>query len=310
MTKTKIEWCDEVWNPIRGCTAVSEGCRNCYAAAMASRFSGPGQAYDGLAERTAKGPRWTGKVRFIEEHVGDPLRWTKPRKVFVNSMSDLFHPALPSVKVARIWATMAACYEKRKAHVFQVLTKRPERARDLLTSSSFRLTVEVFVKEIMGRTDLPDDEVPEITWPLPNVWLGTSVEDQAAADARIPALLAAPAAIRFLSCEPLLGPVSLKIIPSEPDGSGICRNALCIDDDGERHVDWVIVGGESGPGARPMDLAWARSLRDQCQEAGVAYFMKQRGAVGATESKKGGALKDIPEDLWIREFPTLPVTAP
>lgn len=242
--KSKIEWTDATWNPVRGCSRVSEGCRHCYAEGVAARFSGPGQPYEGLAERTAKGPRWTGKVRLIESQLDLPLRWRKPRRIFVNSMCDLFHESLPDLAIDRVFAIMALAPH----HTFQVLTKRPERMRAYLTDSATPL-------KHTG------------SWPLPNVWLGVSVENQEAADERIPLLLDTPAAVRFLSCEPLLRPVDLTDYLVETARTNR-----------DWYLDWIISGGESGTGARPCHPDWIRTLRDQCAAASVPFFFKQWGA--------------------------------
>lgn len=241
--KTGIEWTDATWNPVRGCSRVSAGCMNCYAEKVAARFGGPGLPYEGL---TAKG-KWTGQTRVVEEHMADPLRWQRPRKIFVNSMSDLFHETMSFEDIARIFLVMASA----KQHTFQILTKRPERMREFITHGN------VLESVMMAGC-----------WPLHNVWLGVSVEDQAAADARIPILLSTPAAVRFLSCEPLIGSVNLTAVGDEPT---MMRDVL---DEG---IDWVIVGGESGAHARPMYQSWARSLRDQCAAYGVPFFFKQWG---------------------------------
>jgi protein gp37 len=306
---TSIEWTDATWNPIGGCTRVSEGCRNCYAEVMAARFSKPGQWGHGLAEivRRPDGTtdhRWTGNVVLHEGALDRPLRWQQPRRIFVNSTSDLFHEEAPDEWIDLVFAVMALA----PRHTFQVLTKRPERARAyLLANPGIRIRSQM--PSIAG--PLP---VIEMDWPLPNVWLGTSVEDRATADARIPHLLATPAAVRFVSAEPLLGPVDLTRIteaePACPGGTSVCGwylDALAGDawDDengaltgeyrgtyGNARLDWVIVGGESGPGARPMNPDWARSLRDQCSAANVAFFMKQM-------AKKA----PIPKDLLVREWP-------
>lgn len=248
MTKTKIEWTDATWNPIRGCSRVSAGCKNCYAERIAARFSGVGMPYEGLS----KNGRWTGEVRFVTERIDDPRQWKKPRRIFVNSMSDLFHKKVKLDWIGQIYTVMR--YSPQ--HTFQILTKRPQGMLEY-----FKL--------------LPASMI------LPNVWLGVSVEDQKTADERIPLLLQTPAAVRFISAEPLLGPINLV----KAFGQGV--GELMTD-----HLDWVIVGGESGPGARPMNPDWARSLRDQCEMSGVKFFMKQM-------SKK----EPIPEDLLIREFP-------
>ncbi|WP_291295853.1 DUF5131 family protein [Elioraea sp.] len=275
---TGIEWTDATWNPVRGCTRVSEGCRHCYAETLAARFSGPGQPYEGLAGRVThpdgtSEARWTGRVRSVKELMGEPTRWKKPRRIFVNSMSDLFHEAVDEAIIDSVFAVMGLAPQ----HTFQILTKRPER----------------MVRYFKSR---PADHGP---WRLANVWLGVSVEDQATADARIPPLLQTPAAKRFISAEPLLGPVDLDRIAAPqhtPEDSGWAFDCLATGDtyrlfeedgrysnsgDGpyrDHRLDWVIVGGESGPGARPMHPDWARSLRDQCAAAGVPFFFKQWGA--------------------------------
>ncbi len=264
---TKIEWTDTTWNPVRGCSLVSDGCRNCYAMKQAHRFSGPGKPYEGLTRLGKHGPTWTGNVRFVPEALKQPLRWRKPRRVFVNSMSDLFHEDLTNEEIAAVFGIMARCPQ----HTFQVLTKRPERLIEwfiYIRSPIVREEIEA-VPVILN---LPEFKIT--TWPLPNVWLGVSVEDQKTADERIPLLLQTPAAVRFVSAEPLLGPISFSAwVSDEPCPA--CSDELhpC----GEPKIDWLIVGGESGPGARPMHPEWARSIRDQCQDAGVAFHFKQWG---------------------------------
>lgn len=320
-----IEWTDVTWNPVRGCSRVSEGCRHCYAERMAARYSGPGLAFEGFAKHAGvdgptsrpSAPRWTGRVELIPEKLGEPLRWRKPRRVFVNSMSDLFHERLSSVEIAAVFGIMA-CSSR---HTFQVLTKRPDRMRQFclgMERSHFQLMSSALMRapvDYPRPLQLPQD------WPLPNVWLGVSVEDQATADERIPLLLQTPAAKRFVSYEPALGPITLRTLVS---ANRIFRvDALAPHPAGlpKRWLDWVIVGGESGPWARPFDLAWARSVVRQCREAGVACFVKQLGARpfdsrimcdhGAHEnraatgihSSKGGDPAEWPEDLRVREFP-------
>jgi protein gp37 len=257
---SSIEWTEATWNPVRGCAIVSPGCTNCYAMKQAHRFSGDGRAYAGLTKLTKGGPVWTGKAREVPELIGQPAQWRAPRRIFVNSMSDLFHEDVSDDFIARVFATMADC----PRHTFQILTKRPQRMRQLLLH------------------DLPY-EGPE--WPLKNVWLGVSTEDQVRADERIPLLLETPAAVRWISAEPLLGPVLLD------DGVHswlTCRQRCTADTEAPcdsfvdlkhcyRGIDWVVAGGESGPGARPMHPDWARSLRDQCAAAGVPFFFKQWG---------------------------------
>lgn len=285
--QSRIEWTDATWNPTRGCSKVSEGCRNCYAMRQAIRQSGPGGAYDGLVRSIpGKGPQWTGFVTEIRSALRIPTRWKKPRRIFVDSMSDLFHDGVTDRFISEVWGVMSVT----PRHTYQILTKRPERASALIPE--------------LAREHRPPDGS---RWPLPNVWIGTSVEDQAAADERIPHLLRTPAAVRFLSCEPLLGPVDLEWwIHGEHEG-------------GPLH--WVIVGGESGPGARGFHVGWAHSLRDQCDLAGIAFFLKQLGArpyerarldemlpAGACDrwelkDRKGGDPAEWPEDLRVREFP-------
>jgi len=231
--------------------------------------------YEGLTRMTPHGPEWTGQVRLVPEVLDQPLRWKKPRRIFVNSMSDLFHENVTDEWLDRIFAVMALA----KQHTFLVLTKRPERMRRWFTTTASGAKREVLVWETAGRPERWPG------WPLPNVWIGVSVENQQAADERIPILLATPAALRFVSCEPCLGPIDLSryLGAGEPGeiGNGRLHNSPsecptwydwcnCV-------IDWVIVGGESGPGARPMHPDWVRSLRDQCREAGVPFFFKQWG---------------------------------
>ncbi|TLW89217.1 phage Gp37/Gp68 family protein [Saccharomonospora piscinae] len=229
---TSIEWTNTTWNPVTGCD-------NCYALTLAERFRGtPGHYFQHGFD-----------VQLRPNKLTAPLGWRKPRRVFVNSMSDLFHTEVPDDYIARVFAVIAATPQ----HTYQLLTKRHARMRALLNSPVFRDLVAVYRDEYVGNTAITPGWD---WWPLRNVWLGVSVEDQKRADLRIPALLDTPAAVRFLSCEPLLGPVDL-------DGLSI---------------DWVIAGGESGRDARPMHPDWVRTLRDQCAAAGVPFFFKQWGA--------------------------------
>jgi protein gp37 len=288
--RTKIEWTDATWNPIRGCTRVSEGCRHCYAEGMAGRFSDPGQWGHGLAQRVAlpgggTDHRWTGKVELVDTALDLPLRWRRPRRIFVNSTSDLFHDAVPDEWIDRVFAVMALAPQ----HTFQVLTKRPERMRAYACAADVAERVWLQTSDVADHLKLWALAAHgavwggETPWPLRNVWLGTSIEDRATADERIPHLLATPAAVRFISAEPLLGPVDLTgIAIPRPD----LRASVILDvlngtgglvRGGPGRIDWVICGGESGPGARPMHPAWARSLRAQCQAAGVPFFFKQWG---------------------------------
>lgn len=290
--KTGISWTDASWNCIRGCSRVSEGCRHCYAETMAGRFCDEGQPYYQLAKRTKSGPRWTGEIAFIPEHLLDPVRWQKPRRIFVNSMSDIFHEKLSNEHIAAIFAVMLLA----KRHKFQVLTKRSKRMREWFAWAG-RLTMpELIGYAYEALKDHPDElatlkradrDLGGYTWPLPNVWLGVSVENQEAADERLPDLISCPAAIRFLSCEPLIGPVVLQGGPTVPRGEGPTAamhvRMYLRGNGGDQRIHWVIAGCESGPGMRPCDHHWLRSLREQCQEAGTKYFLKQ-----ATGAQEGG----------------------
>lgn len=476
MGKTSIEWTDTTWNPVRGCSRVSEGCRHCYAERIAGRFSGKGQRFEGFAKgkpndyhgQSGKGRtnwtwRWTGKVELIPSKLDEPLHWRKPRRIFVNSMSDLFHESLPDDAIDSVFDVVARAHR----HTFQVLTKRPARMLDYLRPSSCALPRIVSLVSghepslaIVLQTGLRlDDKPARPRWPLPNVWLGVSVEDQATADERIPLLLQTPAAVRWASYEPALGPVDfsrwlnvptqvaqhctcgrtldpeigqegieqsdaiararhlpgLKGLPAtaEPAGAVVqparpadllgepyhygdvgvvdrdprairssrpaspMEVALAIKESGhvcehggvagnpDRHrqdaptataelhagrdqaapnvrsmaagaraefrechpgevaasqsgvihtphctggpcLDWVVIGGESGPGARPFDLAWARSTVAQCRAAGVPVFYKQGGrSQRCPHNSKGGHFECFPPDLRIREFPSV-----
>jgi len=271
MGDTKIEWANVVWNPTRGCSKVSEGCRNCFAMKQAHRFSGPGKPYEGLTKLVkGKGPQWTGEVRCVPEMLEKPLRWRKPRRIFVNSMSDLFHPEVPFGFVDSVFAVMALCPQ----HSFQLLTKRPERMREYFSDPDRGPLIcdEVEeTKEWKKRTALP---VGDLKLPLRNVWLGTSVEDQATADERIPHLLQTPAAVRWLSLEPLLAPVDVTGGPWWDWRYSYAYWKVAFPNAGPP-IGWIVVGSESGPRRRDCDLEWVRSIRDQCQKAGVPFFLKQ-----------------------------------
>lgn len=286
-TSTKIEWTDESWNPIVGCSKVSAGCKNCYAERRSGRLAqieSTAGLYGPVVTKGANGQwRFNGTInKATRETLLKPLSWRKPRMVFVNSMSDLFHENVPTEWIDEVFAVMAACPQ----HTFQILTKRPERMKAYLNA---------YTKEGVTRDEVIQDKMIDFEigsapfrWPLPNVWLGTSVEDQAAANERIPHLLETPAAVRFLSCEPLIGDVNLRCKGVRlPDG-----NLTGCDSQGGKLTDcphcegtdsylkgiaWLICGGESGPNARPMHPDWARSLRDQCVESGTAFFFKQWG---------------------------------
>ncbi len=242
---TKIEWTDEVWNPVTGCTKISPGCKNCYAERMAKRLQAMGS------------PLYKNgfKVTLHPSALEKPLHWKKPKMIFVNSMSDLFHDDVPDEFIIKIFLIM----EKAKRHTFQILTKRPER-------------MQLILNGLMSRPPF----LPPF-YPLPNVWLGVSIENQETADERIPQLLRTPAAVHFISAEPLLDPVDLRFPKSKNPNQDT----------------WVICGGESGPKARPMNPEWVRSLRDQCKDAGVPFFFKQWGEwVGS----------DVEEETWVDTY--------
>ncbi len=320
---TKIEWTDTVWNPVTGCTKVSPGCAHCYAEALFPRvYAATGRTF--------------GDVECHPDRLDKPLRWRTPRRVFVNSMSDLFHEDVPDEFIDKVFAVMHTAHE----HVFQVLTKRPERMREYVKTrqgavyDACRELAGMFVDQVGGMWCDNHDCCP---WPLKNVWLGVSVEDQQRADERIPILLDTPAAVRFLSCEPLLGPVEIRghlqgcedcdpCIGGRPDQCAVGSYHLnALHPDG---IHWVIVGGESGPKARPCHVEWVRDIVRQCREASVPVFVKQIGArplwdgMGAApatthqvehngvvkwrivlKDRKGGDPDEWPEDLRVREYP-------
>ena len=363
--KSSIEWTDATWNPIRGtkgrhhCVRISEGCKHCYAATMNHRFKGPDYV------------KGADTPRLDEEALLQPLRWKAPRRIFVCSMTDLFMDEHTNEMIASVFAIMAMA----RQHTFQVLTKRSERMR------AFCLRLgrhhEVDIVSIAAKRIRPDGEpffwtLGDGGWSLPNVWLGVSAENQERADERIPDILATPAAVRFVSAEPLLGPIKLppgsrnihmcvsvsgalrnksfngmtdsagrpltareaeatlkvleskgvRVIPMDPNCQGFSDQTGCP---GHRNrgLDWVIVGGESGPGARPCDVSWIRSIKDQCAAAGVACFVKQLGAkptlgtlnTGAANEwdqipteydlndSKGGDMSEWPADLRVRQMP-------
>lgn len=285
---SKIQWTEATWNFIVGCNRVSGECENCYAIREAARMAGNPNAkikavYDGLTTTRNERLDWTGAVRFVEERLDIPLCWQRPRRIFVASLSDPFHHMVRVGDLARAWAVMYLA----GWHVYQVLTKRADRMRAILNDPAFELLVRDAATAMLADGYALRAHPAPWHWPLKNVWLGVSVGDQAAADKRVSDLLLTPAAVRFLSCEPLLEPVDLCNITLSDGGR---LDALRgIDTAFQCHyaaaLDWVIVGGESGSHARPMHPDWARSLRDQCTEARVPYFFKQWGEV-------------IPRDQW------------
>ena len=235
MAETQIEWTDSTWNPVAGCSIVTAGCTNCYAMEMARRLEAMGvEKYAGLTRKTGRRTVWNGAVREDREALSIPHRWRKPRKIFVNSMSDLFHERVSDPFILDIWQVM----RDTPRHNYQILTKRPERMADLVAG-----------------------KIGEV---LPNVWLGTSIEDENAIG-RIEHLREAPAAIRFISFEPLIGPVGT------------------VDLQG---IHWAIVGGESGKSARPIREEWIDEIYAQCLSAGTAFFFKQWGTWGKDNKKR------------------------
>ena len=346
MARTSIEWTagedgslGVSWNPVRGCARTSPGCKSCYAERQAARFCGPGEPYEGLITVRSKAsgirytdpkaaggwtqPRWTGTARFVPNMLEAPLRWKRARHVFVNSMSDLFHSDIGDEQIAAIFGVMSAC----QRHTFQVLTKRPERMvewfqwaethgagydmlRGDMPNGLLTCAWEACSGDAWEDIEPPDDWVtPDIAtfggcWPLPHVWIGVSIEDQQRATERIPLLRQTPAAIRWLSVEPLLERVLLEL-----DG-----------------IDWVVVGGESGPRARQCDRRWIEDVVQQCRRAGVPVFVKQLGAnyadpenaVGGSQTprmpefgpitrlkdRKGADMNEWPTALRIRERPS------
>jgi protein gp37 len=249
---TTIEWTDATWNPITGCSVVSAGCKHCYAMKLAGTRLRNHPSREGLTVDTGAGPVWNGQVRFNEQWIDQPLRWKRPRRVFVCAHSDLFHQNVDNEWLDRVFEVMA----RAPQHTFQVLTKRPARMAAYVNSRHAEMNVRDAVKY--------DDHAPSLQWPLSNVWLGVSVEDQETSDDRIPLLLQTPAATRFLSLEPLIARVDLDYTRANFA-------------DGLPWIDWAIVGGESGAGARPMHPDWARELRDHCKAHKVPFFFKQWG---------------------------------
>lgn len=333
MGKTSIQWATDVWNPITGCTKVSAGCKHCYAERVFPRAyagqmviaeSSKRFCDDGNPDKIVRPRRFTD-VMTHTDRLDQPLRWRKPRRVFVNSMSDLFHDDVPDAFIALVWSRMAIAQQ----HTFQILTKRPERMRALIADPAWQKLVEIAFSVLRWK-----HHGPEAMWPLPNVWLGVSVEDQVTADQRIPLLLETPAAIRFVSYEPALGPVDFTAIVNrsiEPEPG--TYNALSDewwpalgDADAEydgrirgmlgARLDWIIVGGESGPKARPFDVQWARDTIYQCRDAGVPVFVKQLGANPwfdlsdeyaahrcELDHRAGADMAEWPADLRVQEWP-------
>jgi len=295
---TKIEWTDETWNPVTGCTKVSAGCKYCYAERLWPKVEGARMAK--VSTPDSETGRYVARpftdVRCHHERLDAPLHWRKPRRVFVNSMSDLFHEDVPDEFIDKVFAAMALCsrtneYQNRYCHQFQILTKRPARMLTYLSLEDRQDYIASEAAHIAG-SPCATGWLEDRPWPLPNVWLGVSVEDQATADERIPLLLKTPAAIRFVSYEPALGQVDFTAIRYRDDDCDCRWNALTAEhwidnstsadcyvnaNDGVTKLDWIIAGGESGPHARPAHPDWFCSVRDQCKAAGVPFFFKQWG---------------------------------
>lgn len=298
---TSIEWTDATWNPIVGCSRVSPGCEHCYAERFVHR--GLSAQHRGLTVMRNHGPGWTGEVRLVKERLAAPLSWRKPRRIFVNSLSDLFHEKLSNEDIAAVFGVMAAC-----PHLtFQVLTKRPARMREWFRwiadvgpsrhENGAARGVRWFLWNVPGHDDAMRGDRSAWRWPLPNVWLGVTVEDQERAD-RIVDLSATPAALRFVSVEPMLGPVTLGllgILPSVDTGGAYVAV--------HQRIGWVIVGGESGPGARPFHASWMRSVVDECRDAEVPVFCKQLGANVHTRNDDNFTIDEDPPDP---DFPPWP----
>lgn len=294
---SKIRWTDATWNPVTGCSRVSPGCEHCYAETLSLRFG------------WSKFP-WTANhaednVVLHKDRLKLPLTWRKPRRVFVNSMSDLFHEMVPDEFIDKMFAVMALT----PWHTYQILTKRPERMLAYFQAvpeeevgwlprarASWGIREQLVDADSWLSEKLTEDQwdlvgdADRIDLPLPNVWLGTSVEDQRRADERVPLLLRTPAAVRFLSCEPLLGPVDLVRAVNKLDW----LDPASLTPGG---LDWVIVGGESGPKFRPMETEWARAIRDDCVRSGTAFFFKQSAGI---RTEMGQELDGV---RW-EQFPT------
>jgi len=283
---TAIEWCDVTWNPVVGCSRVSRGCDNCYAIGVAARnLCTQHKGLTKIRPRDASrpGPDWTGELRLVPQRLTEPLGWRKPRRVFVNSMSDLFHAKVPESFRAAVFAVMAAC----RQHTFIIVTKRPgpglipwESAEEAHASAMG------YARRYSRDRRLQSSPWRSVPWPLSNVQLLVSAEDQSTWSERVPKLLEMPAAVRGVSAEPLLGPI--------------------VWPDGLEQLDWLVIGGESGRGARPCGAPWIRDLATKAHAAGVAVFIKQLGStsVGAgTQPGKGNDPSTWPEDLRVRELP-------
>lgn len=342
MGRTSIEWTDHSWPIVNGCRRVSPGCENCYAERLTSTRLVKHPKYKGLAVFGKSGPRWTGDTRLWLPHLDAPLHIRKPSRIFTADMGDLFYEGVTDFEIAAVFGVMAAA----QRHRFQVLTKRPERAKKwfewIAKSQAPAGTCLTAWAHLTGRIHVSGDEAKaEIAylashrnpppWPLPNVDLGVSAENQEMADKRIPLLLEIPAALHWVSAEPLLGPIVLRddwlhgrfieCKDETQDDTDPCEGCAGWSGKGGEYcgatrgprVKWVVVGGESGPGARPFDLAWGESMVEQCEEHEVDLFMKQLGsrvlAPGGQlgwnrlADRKGGNMGEWPEGLRVRNLP-------
>jgi len=333
MLKTPIEWCDYSWPIVNGCRRISPGCGGpdgggCYAERLAATRLRHLPKYEGLATMTTSGPRWTGNSRLWLPDLADPLRLKKPSRIFVADMGDLFYEEVTNEEIAAVFGVMAAC----PRHTFQCLTKRPKRMREWFAWVADAKIPKAWcvgaARRAMGREHVAfADEVPEgcgdpRAWPLPNVHLGVSVESQKYAAERVPHLLQTPAAVRWVSAEPLLEAVDFSTYLGVNDDQR--RAGVSCVTGYHPGLNWIVVGGESGPGARPFYLSWARSIVAQCRAAGVPVFCKQMGSypVGLPSDlvppvqwtipgpgrlgyrdRKGGDPEEWPEDLRVREYP-------
>lgn len=350
MGKTKISWPDDTWNVFGGCSRVSSECERCYAETMAGTRLAHLESWKGLTRPTANGPRWTGMVRLMANRLLEPLGWRKPRRVFVCSMSDLFHETIPLETLAAVFGVFALA----PRHVFITLTKRPERQREFMAwvqaeairrgASPVQVCIDrlealcahvnrgfnpfsttpaapsvhgvlshTWRRRIAGAMEGMDGQPP--VWPLRNVWAGVTVGTNESMAARVPVLLDTPAHVRWLSMEPLLEAVNLSDRAMGVERGYIKRDTMMFEAGAgclmrrtnAPRVDWVVVGGESGKGARVMRLKWARAIRDQCRAVEIPFHFKQIGSGGAFLGRgAGGRLEDIPPDLRVREYPPAP----
>lgn len=296
---TKIEWCEETCNPFAGCTKISPGCDHCYAERMANRlasiaikndnsefFKVDGMGKYALVIRPEG--KWNGKTVFDKSALDNIFHWKKPRMIFMVSMSDLFHENNALNDIAMVFAAMYL----NQRHTFQILTKRPERAEYVLRNDEFWFSYHKYCNQLHDEYINPleqelyfYDEVKQ-EWPLRNVWFGVTAENQMRANERIPLLLQIPAAKRFISVEPMLTAINLDGYLPDPEWRYLCSE---VNVKTHPMIEWVICGGESGPGSRPLHPDWVRSLRDQCQTAGTPFFFKQWGGVN---KKLHGSLLD------------------